>query len=178
MAEQFWMPAMGSNGPPNEYRRLFERFMRSAGEMGNAWFEMMNQWSSPPRRTEAPHGTAGPFGAGRTTGPLEGDPGPGAVERAPTSAGFSVQVESTQRFRISVDLLDASEVGDIELRELVACDRALPPISNVELESDASGRTMTVRVRVPDGQPQGVYNGMLLERGTHRPRGTVSLALE
>jgi hypothetical protein len=178
MAEQFWLPAMGSNGPMNQFGPLFERFMRSAGDMGTAWVEMMSQWSSPPRGIEVAQGTAGPFGAGKTTRHSERDFQEGPPrDRPATSTGVSVQVESARKFQISVDLLDASEPGDLEIHELVASDRALSPIADVTIEKDASGRRVTVRVRVPKTQPPGVYNGMLLERGTHRPRGTVSLSL-
>jgi hypothetical protein len=36
---------------------------------------------------------------------------------------------------------------------------------------------VALRVRVPDDQPPGVYNGIILDRSTGRPRGTVSLVL-
>jgi hypothetical protein len=178
MAEQFWLPAMGSNSPMNPFGPLFEQFMRSAGDLGTAWFEIMSQWSSPSRRIEVARGAAGPFGAGKTA--QHSEPafhGAGVGDRPGMGAGVSVQVESARKFQIWVDLLDASEPGDLEIHELIASDRALSPIADVRLESDASGRRVTVRVRVPEAQPPGVYNGILLERGTHRPRGTVSLSL-
>ncbi|MGO9833620.1 MAG: hypothetical protein ACLP1X_05340 [Polyangiaceae bacterium] len=178
MAEQFWLPATGSNSPMNSFGPIVERFMRSAGDMGTAWFEMMTQWSTPPRGIEVAQGTAGPFGAGKTTRHSQpGFEGEGARDVPATGGGVSVQVESTRKFQISVDLFDASERGDLELHGLGAAELGLSPITNVLLERDPSSRRITVRIHVPEGQPPGVYNGMLLERETHRPRGTVSLSL-
>jgi hypothetical protein len=146
--------------------------------MGTAWFEMMSRWNAPPGDVEGARGIAGPFGAGKTTRQSDRDArATPPRDRPVTSAGVSVQVVSTRKFEISVDLLDAGEQGDLELHQLVASDRALSPIMDVKVERDASGRRIVVRIHVPEAQPSGTYNGMLLERGTHRPRGTVSLSL-
>ena len=177
MAEKVWLPAMGDGGPLNDFGRLFERFMRSAGDMGTAWLEMMGQWSSPPARTEGARGGAGPFSAGRSHVPAPAAGGGERPAQSTAATGLSVQVESKRAFQIWVDLLDPTDTRDLELKELASTDRALPPIVDVRFAREPDGRRVTVQVRVPDGQPPGVYNGMLLERGTHRPRGTISLSL-
>lgn len=176
-AEQFWLPGArtGSMGM-QDVTRVFERFLRSAGDTGAAWLEMMSQWSSSPADGGgAPTGTAGPFGAGRETRAREA---PDVRHGAAGATGLSVVVESSRRFRISVDLHPSAERADLDLRELTTADRSLPAITDIHLQTDSSDSRLTIRVRIPDGQPPGVYNGLLVARGTQRPAGTVSLSLE
>lgn len=178
MAEKIWLPAMGENGPINDLGRVFERFMRSAGDMGTAWLEMMGKWSSPPIRRENAQGGAGPFSAGRPHPSRHySDEGVNPAAQATPVAGVSVHVESTRGFQIWVDLFDPNDPGDLELKELVAADGSLPSIADVRFEREPANKRVVVRVVVPDGHPPGVYNGMLIARGTHRPRGTISLSL-
>jgi hypothetical protein len=178
MAEQFWLPSGGGTGPMGSMQdagRVFERFLRSAGDMGAAWLEMMSRWSSPTERDDAPAGKASPFTAGKQA--------PGHQARADPqgssgASGLSVSVESSRKFQIWVDLHGQGQRTDLELRELTALDRSVPAITDIRLEAGSAEGQLTIRVRVPEGQPAGVYNGLLIGRGNHRPGGTVSLSLE
>jgi hypothetical protein len=178
MAEEFWLPPGGGNSPMQDFSRLFERFLRSAGDVGTTWLEMMSKWTPPlAEQSSSPRGAAGPFGAGRVVRQQPSSVG-GVEPSSGRSGGLSVSVESSRTFRVSVDLNRADEPGDLELAELAAPDRSLATIRDIRLEVDPSDNRVILRVCVPDGQPPGVYNGLLLERGTQRPRGTVSLSID
>jgi hypothetical protein len=177
MAERVWLPMIADAAPMADFGRIFERFMRSAGEMGTAWLEMMGQWSTPPRPTEIPRGGAGPFSAGRSPERSAPPAQPDRAGKARGGGGVSVQVESRRRFEIRVDLFDSDDAGGLEIKELVGARSAKDRITGVSVESKPGARKATVRVKVPDGQRPGLYNGMLLDQTSHQPRGTVSLRL-
>jgi hypothetical protein len=176
MAEEFWLPVMGGeNGPIRDASKVLERFMRAAGDMGMAWVEMMNPAGAlPSASSQSPRGTAGPFTAGQQARGPEGSPEPSG---RPSPGRLSVSVQSTRPVELSVDLHGAVHETDLVLKELTPVDRLLPPIQDIALEPVGADGRVTICVRVPDGQAPGVYNGILLERGTSRPKGTVSLSI-
>jgi len=173
-AEQIWLPG-GSAAPAEQIGRLLERFVRSAGDMGSAWLEMMGQWSAPyERASEAPRGGAGPFSAGRSAR----DPDPAApTMREATAQGLVVRIEATRTFEVSVETVGAIEPAGVELGPLVSANGKLPPLRGVRLDAGSPDRRLTIRIRVPKGHPAGIYRGSLLDRGTKQLRGTVSLTL-
>jgi hypothetical protein len=136
--------------------------------MGSAWLEMMTQWTRPAGADMSPRGSAGPFTAGRTNGHAAAD------EAA--HAALSIAVESSRPVRVSVDAHGRLE--DIEASPLVSTDRSLSPITTpcVEVEAD-TGRAV-LRIAIADDQPPGTYHGVLLNRRTQRPGGTITLQVQ
>jgi hypothetical protein len=173
-AEQVWLPA-GSAAPAEQVGKLLERFVRSAGDMGSAWLEMMGQWSSPSERaSEAPRGGAGPFSAGRSARdgahPVEPPVGESAAKR------LVVSVEASRAFEVSVDVTGTIEPGDIEVGPLVSKDGKSTARRPARIDAEASDR-LAIRIRVPKGHPPGAYEAPLLDRRTKQRRGTVNLTL-
>jgi hypothetical protein len=171
MAEEFWLPLSG--GSARDVSRVFERFMRAAGDMGMAWVEMMSPMR-PPSRTESPKGSAGPFAT--STSHPDGDATSGRA-RSAEPTGLSVSIESSRRVEVTVDLRGGASPSDLALGALTALDSAAAPLGDVKLEPDEVDGHVVVRIRVPENQASGVYNGILLDRSTSRPRGTVSLVV-
>lgn len=174
-AEQIWLPN-GAAAPAEQLGRILERFVRSAGDMGSAWLEMMGQWSSPAERAnDAPRGGAGPFSAGRSArdGAHTGAP----PVRESAARGLVVSVQASRAFEVTVDVTGSIEPGEVELRQLTSADGERPPLRRVRIEADALDSRLTIRIRVPRGHPAGVYRGTLLDRRTKQPRGTVSITL-
>jgi hypothetical protein len=50
------------------------------------------------------------------------------------------------------------------------------PITTATIDADPSGGA-SLRVVVPDDQPAGVYYGVLVDTGSGRPAGTVTLTV-
>jgi hypothetical protein len=175
MAEQFWLPAGDAGTPMDNVGKVFERFVRSASEMGTAWMEMMGQWGGPAeRRGESPRGVAGPFTAGepRTNGH--------AVVPAPSASAppaLGVSVEASRKFRVQVELAGPVAAAEVEISRLVAKEPGGRPLRGVRLDAGTSGAGVTLKIRVPAGQPAGEYRGVLLDRRTGEPRGIVLLTL-
>jgi len=173
-AEQVWLPN-GAAAPAEQVGKLLERFVRSAGDMGSAWLEMMGQWSTPGERaSQAPRGGAGPFSAGRSAREGAHRAPPPVHESVPTR--LAVSVEASRAFEVSVDLAGPIEPGDIEVGPLVSKSGKSTARRPVPIDAEASDR-LAIRIRVPGGHPPGVYEAALLDRRTKQRRGTVSLTL-
>ena len=168
MAEDFWLPATDATGKAPEHMRMMERFLRSAGDMGSAWLEMMTQWTRPAGADMSPRGTAGPFTAGATNGH--------AAAEATHPSALSIAIESSRRVRVSVDTQGRLE--DIEASPLVSTDRSLPPITTPCVEVEAETGRSILRIAIADEQPPGTYHGVLLNRRTQRPGGTITLQVQ
>lgn len=175
LAEEFWLPAADAKSAGTEFTRMMDRFLRSAGDMGSAWLEMMTQWTqSPGRDTGGPRGTAGPFAAGFSGGVSSGTARPANAAPAPAPAEVSLVVESTKRVRISVDAHALS--AGVAVHALVCSNPEVRPVTTAALDVEPSGGVV-LRVVVPDDQPAGVYYGVLVDAGTGRPAGTVTLTV-
>ena len=169
MAEDLWLPneSNGAGGPFNAPAR----FMRAMGDMTMAWVEVMQEWTDAP--TESRVGGE-PFTAGKPRPDRPNGAGPPSKANG-RAASLKVLVKSRGLVEVSVHLADLCNPSSLTASELRPFSGNARPIENVEL--DASGDTPVLRIVVPERQPPGTYNGLLLERDTHRPRGTVSVVV-
>jgi hypothetical protein len=171
-AEEFWLPTADGSAAAPQFPRMLERFLRSAGDMGTAWIEMMTAGAKQGPPDVGPRGTAGPFAAGHRP---EHPSAPPAQDRA-AQQNFSIAVQSVRPVRVSIDAV--TTLVDIDVYPLMASDRTLPPITIPPVEIDPEDGRALVRVVIPADQPCGVYHGVLLDRRTQRPGGTISVRIE
>jgi hypothetical protein len=178
LAEQVWLPTgTTATAPVTNFARIVERFMRSAGDMGTAWLEMMGQWvGEQGESTRGPLGVARPFSAGKVA--AESSVVTSGAQTSSPSQALTVAVDASRTFEVCVELHGSAGAESIQIRELVSTDGSSPPLSDMQIEPNSQGRGVTLRISVPDGQPAGVYNGLLIDRSTHRACGTVSLLLK
>jgi hypothetical protein len=174
MAENLWLPLEGAGENPFNAP---ERFMRAMSDMTLAWVEVMQQWTTGVKSTprQAPVGSAGPFSAGFAPQPT-GDRSSIPPVAPATQGSLSVCVQARGRVEVSVHVGDLTDLGALVPSELRPFSGKGEPIREVRLELRAD-EPATLRIVVPEGQPSGTYNGLLLERVTQRPRGTLSLTL-
>lgn len=170
LAEEFWLPSPDAKAGGSEFSRMMDRFLRSAGDMGSAWLEMMTQWTQAPGRDlGGPRGTAGPFSAATYAGPN----GPDATQT--NAVALAIDVEASRRVRVAVDCRGASAA--LQVHALVSGDPAAPPITSIRIDADALTGERTLHVSVPDAQPAGVYHGVLVDGAAQRPAGTITLTV-
>ncbi len=157
--------------------------MRAMSDMTMAWMELMQQWSAsvqPASNGQAPVGHAGPFSAGRPVAAAEAaSPTPvREPKKTEPQAGhrqLKVSVESSGRVEVSMRFDELSAAASLVASALMAFDGAAEPIRDVTLEPGAAGEPPLLRIVVPSGQPAGTYNGLLLERTTKHPCGSITL---
>jgi len=173
MAENLWVPLGGGESGAAAAFNAPERLMRAMGDMTMAWMEVMQQVTLGAQSAQPGKAKAAPFSAGRG---VPRNPNqttkPGARE-AP--AGLTVNVSSAGRVEVSVQLNDFSDIANLVPTPLRPFQGDASAIADVRLEVREAEAVM--HVVVPDGQPPGVYNGLLLTRDTQRPKGTINLVV-
>jgi hypothetical protein len=178
MAENVWLPSGGSGSSFDAGLGAPGRFMRAMGDMTLAWVEVMQQFTNgaAPAR-EAPVGSAGAFKVNQApapaTAPSPSVAAPNAAERA---AELTVRVQASGRVEVSVQLGELSNAAHLAPTELRSFTDHVEPIRGVSLIV-TPGAAPVLQIVVPDGQPAGTYNGLLLEAKSQKPRGTVSLSV-
>jgi hypothetical protein len=173
MAERLWMPMMSaSEGLPNPLAAP-ERLMRAVGDMTMAWMEIVQQLGQPNANPPQASGTAGPFTAGKRPD-VRTEPENSEVDALGNS--LSLRVTATGRVEASVQLPPHTDPARLVLGELRSFSADGPPITTATLTSNP-GQPVELRIDVPEGQPAGVYSGILLERDSQRPKGTVTLTV-
>jgi hypothetical protein len=177
MAESVWLPLTGAETDEKSEFKAPERFMRAMGDMTMAWVELMQQWTTSvqPATSQAPAGGTAPFTAGRATRGRSETATTGSSEAKPQARSLRVAVESRGRVEVSVHVADPTNLASLVPSELRPFAADAPTITTVSLDLAAPEEAPVLRIRVPDSQPSGAYNGLLVERGTERPRGTISL---
>jgi hypothetical protein len=191
----------GLPGMEDPQQRM-EGMARYATQMASLWMDMMSlvipgalgAYAPPPA------GTAGPFSMGgdppRAPSPqaaraAPAAPWPGAapaaasppVATAPIDArggeptAVVVEVESSRPTEISLDLRPRSLGLALRIHDLRAPEADKPRLEHVTIAADAEQERVKVSVRVPEGQPAGVYSGIILDERTSLPRGTLTVRI-
>ncbi len=170
MARSMWLPYGEARMPGPDWGPTVERLTRVTGDVAMAWLEMFQQWSS----TAAGSGSApaSPFAAtpdSRSQSPYDDADG---------GLGFSVSVESPRPVTLSVELHPGVRPESVRVGSLACGDPSIRAIQSVALEPPDEQSAWRLRCVVPAEQPPGVYNGLILDRVSERPRGTISLCVE
>jgi hypothetical protein len=172
MAENLWLPTEDPGGEAEGGFKAPLRFMRAMGDMTMAWVDVMQRWTND---AVSPSGVAvGPFTAGRTPPEQPRAESSNGATRAPA---LRVSVKSRGVVEVSVHLGEGTQLGELSPGELRPFSGDAAPIKGVTLEAGSAGEGPLLRVVVPDDQPPGTYNGLLVDLSTQRPRGTVSLSI-
>jgi hypothetical protein len=100
-----------------------------------------------------------------------------AKEAGPVRGSAELAVELSARCRASVrvSLAEAAEGVALAAHPLCAASGEAPPLTDVRVEATSAGPTL--RVRIPDEQPPGVYSGVLYARASGEPCGTAMVRL-
>lgn len=104
-------------------------------------------------------------------------PAPMPRTAAATSAPIIVEIASSRMTRITVDLAPSAIMTQLAIGSLQALEPEKPPLKEISLTTDAGSRRAVVRIRVSENQP-GVYSGVIVERDSGEPRGTITLRIE
>jgi len=149
---------------------LTARIAQHASDLFGLWVELFEMAAA-----------GGPRG-GAPGVPVSGEPNgasPSAPIRAaaPAPAPLAVRIEVTSNIatEVALDLRPEAAGGHLVAHELRAADPEAPRLREVEITRDGEGGPFVARLRVPDDQPPGIYNGLILDEDTSRPVGTLSV---
>ena len=94
------------------------------------------------------------------------------------AAPVIVEIASTRMTRITVDLAPNPGAGTLAINGLHALEAEKPPLKDIAFTIEAGSNRAVVRLRVPDGQPAGTYCGVIVDKDSGEPRGTITLRVD
>jgi hypothetical protein len=118
-----------------------------------------------------------PDDAGLAAAPLARPPMPGSKTRM-VADPIIIELASARMTRVTIDLvphLDPTKLATSGLHSIVP---DCPSIKDLTFIVDSHSNRPVVRIRVPDGQPVGSYNGVIVDADSGDPRGTIAVRIE
>ncbi len=154
-------PARQMGTMVEEFMGLYAQWLRAT--MGAAG--PIAQWPVPPPRPTEPSGVE-TSGAGRSamSTPLE-------------QGRVNIAVEAHGRTELTVDLRPGLPVTTATLHELRHGQGKHPPIPDVGPGPREESSGLAFRIRVPDDQPAGLYNGAIVDDQTGAQVGFITLCV-
>ncbi len=184
-AQAGWPSRSSGGSVALDPQRLAERMFQYTSDLAGIWLEYAQamRWVSPPTSPSpstspsapaAPH--VGAFDiaprrdvANEATHPVD-------VGRASmTPPRVSIDVVSSKRVELAVDLKGGAAGRCLRVFDLRAADPAMPRISAVTIEGHPQDDRVVVRLVVPEGQPAGVFTGVVVDSESNLPFGTLSV---
>jgi hypothetical protein len=95
-----------------------------------------------------------------------------------SSSAVSIELISTRPVRVSLELREHSETMPLVSLGLRAVDPDRPMLTDISFVPGDNGEGRRLRIRIPDGQPPGVYSGVIVNRDTGETRGTLGVRLD
>jgi len=168
--------SFGPEAVVNDFQEVGTRLAQYASDFASLWIEVMQlatvggsaRWPVPPRDSRP--------------APTPPDtPPPAAAEKAP-SAGTAfdrvrvkIAVASTQLTEVDLDVRPEATARRLLVQALRPVQPEHPKLTDVTFEPAQGTEPATLRIRVPAGQPAGVYNALIIDADSSRPVGTLSL---
>jgi hypothetical protein len=171
-----WPGGAGSTADqPEEMQQMAQRVLQYGWDFAGMWMEMAARmagnpgaWPSVPgmpvagasakESADAPRASTSPRGA--------------SVE----TARVSVSIQSRRPATATVELRPGSSSG-LVIHPLRAEGKERGVIRDVDITEDERDGSVKVTVKVPVKASVGVYNGMIVDRDTNLPRGTLSVRI-
>jgi hypothetical protein len=136
---------------PGNLQSLFEQMMRRQTELLPLWLEMLGALGAVERPSVAPSH-------------------PDAAT-ANGVARIAIEVSSRAPVQVELDLRERPPIGELAIPGLHRVEGESPPIKDIAFVSDSGADVL--RIRVPDDQPAGVYAGVIVNRKSGHPCGSL-----
>lgn len=150
------------------------RTLQYASDFAALWFDLVQRAATDSALLK-PQAEAD--GTGATTRDDMGGPAPvhGHPAAAAVPARVKIEIASAQPTEVALDLSPGATGLPLIVHGLRAVDPEKPRLSDVGFRSGSDAQPPTVWVRVPPGQPPGVYSGVIVDGQSSRPVGTLSV---
>jgi hypothetical protein len=148
----------------SDVREVADRVWRYYTDLGALWVDFLGSLAGDADLVRRLFGAWQPRAAPSNPAPTNG------------ATAISIEVSSTRPARVTIDLRPHSDRMPLACQELRALDAGKPPLTAVGFEPNPDG-SLSLRIRVPETHPPGVYVGAVIDRDTGQPRGTLSVTL-
>jgi hypothetical protein len=149
--------------------RLIERSLRFYTDVGSLWFELMESLLRNQALRPDPRSGNGANGDDHHATNGNGNGASGAKDN-----GVDIEVISPCPTSVSLDLRSADGAA-LTVPPLRAADDGKPPLTDIGFHA-REGRSV-LRIKIPKGQPADTYSGVVVDAGTHQPKGTLCVSV-
>lgn len=158
----------GPTSPVGEVQDAAAHMTRLASDGLRIWLELFGLAMAGAGGQMAP---AGPVSApAAAAAPANG------ATAAPTTR-VRLAIATRRPVEVAVDLRPEAASAELIAHALRAADADAPPLAGAAFVRDDGG-ALVLRLAVPDDQPPGIYNGLVIDAGSNRPVGTLSVRIE
>jgi len=174
-AERLRSRTYGAETMAGDAQDLAVRMMQYASDFAAVWLDFVqlaavNQSPPPSPAAASRTGTSGP---GAT--PAAAAPASAAMAQSYEDANVRMEIVATQPIEVSFDLRPGAGTRPLIVHALRAVDADKPRLTDVGFQPASEGQSARFRIRVPDGQPPGLYRGIIVDEQTSHPVGSIGV---
>ena len=101
------------------------------------------------------------------------DGGPGTLNG--TGAAFSVEIASARPTEVMLNVEPSPQPYTPFVHALHAPDRKVAPLTSIAFQKSPKSNMPVLLLKIPPKQPSGLYTGVVVDRETNQPRGTLTV---
>jgi hypothetical protein len=154
----------------NDARELIERIVRYYTDLGSLWGDLANSLLANPDLLGNLLRRGQPQAAQQAGTTVNGTP-------TTVALAVSIEVISAHPTQVTLDLQPHAEKLPLATYGLHAGDPQKPPLSEITFKPGADDGRLLLRICIPEGQPPDVYTGVVVDKNTNLPRGTLSVRI-
>jgi hypothetical protein len=176
IAEQINNRSYNVKGAGNDVRGLIEQLMRDSVNILSLWFNLLSSFTGNPdlvrqfsRSDHKDPSSPEREAFHQTTPPVE--------EPTPRDTTVSVEIRAHGPTQVTVNLSPQAEQLFLATPGLHAMSAEKPPLTDITFLPGLDGNPAQLRIHVPQGHPPDLYTGVLVDRTTGLPQGTLSVRI-
>ena len=162
--------AAGTGFTAENIQAMVAESLRFYSTLAPLWTAVLNSIATAATAASAPD-------AGLAAAPLARPPKPGNTTTM-VAEPIIVELASTRMTRVTIDLVPNVNPTKLATNGLHSIVPDCPSIKDLTFIVDSHSNRPVVRIRVPDDQPVGSYNGVIVDADSGDPRGTIALRIE
>lgn len=142
--------------------RIIERAFRAISDLLPVWRDVLNSIA------------AATFSRTSST---SANPGPPVRNELSAECAVAVELTAARPTRVTLALPRGYAQIPLVVGALHALDPDKPPVTGIDFIPACSGERACVRIRLPSDQPPGVYAGILADKESEEPCGTLTIRI-
>ncbi len=174
IAQQFNSRSYNLSHVGNDVRELAERLVRDSTNLLSLWFNLMTSLANNVDLTKSFSQMTSPPSPPTSNGVA---PQQASAAAEPTSHGTAVSIEllASCPTQVTLNLSPKAERLFLATPGLHAMTADTPPLTDLTFIPALDNNPASLRIRIPDQHPPDLYTGVLVDRNTGLPQGTVSV---
>jgi hypothetical protein len=161
-----------------EVQRLTQRMFQYASDLASAWMELVQTMTATGLANQDAGDKADrPRAAARDKQAASAPARAEVSDPADQPCAVSLEIDSPLPTETTIELRRRAIEQPIEVQALVSDDPKAPRLTGISIKPLPKTGRVLVRLRVPPKQPVGLYRGLIIDRATNLPCGTVAVRI-